>query len=70
MELRKDYILDRYVIISEVRGLRPNFFKKEFVKEQIVDDKNSCVFCPGHEYLAGREHGKIGDPWTIRWLDN
>jgi UDPglucose--hexose-1-phosphate uridylyltransferase len=70
MELRKDYILDRYVIISEIRGLRPNFFKKEFSKDQLFDDKSSCVFCPGHEYLAGREKGKIGDPWTIRWFDN
>lgn len=70
MELRKDYLLDRYVIISEIRGLRPNFYKKEFSKFDLVDDKNSCVFCPGHEYLAGREKGKVGEPWTIRWFDN
>ncbi|MGV8171205.1 MAG: galactose-1-phosphate uridylyltransferase [Candidatus Woesearchaeota archaeon] len=70
MELRKDYILDRYVIISEIRGLRPNFYKKEFINEQLVDDKTPCVFCPGHEYLAPREKGRIGDPWMMRWFDN
>ena len=28
MELRKDYILDRWVIISETRGHRPKQFEK------------------------------------------
>jgi UDPglucose--hexose-1-phosphate uridylyltransferase len=70
MELRKDYILDRYVLLSEIRGLRPNFVKKELDKDKLIDDKNSCVFCPGHEYLAGKERGKLGDPWSIRWFDN
>lgn len=70
MELRKDYILDRYVIISEIRGLRPDFFRKGTNMERVVDDKTSCFFCPGHEYLAGKERGKIGDPWVVRWFDN
>ena len=29
MELRKDYILDRYVIVSAGRGKRPFEFKKQ-----------------------------------------
>jgi UDPglucose--hexose-1-phosphate uridylyltransferase len=73
MELRKDYILDRYVIISEIRGLRPDFLKKGAHMDRIdsiADDKAACFFCPGHEYLAGKERGKMGDPWTIRWFDN
>jgi UDPglucose--hexose-1-phosphate uridylyltransferase len=70
MELRKDYILDRYVIISEIRGLRPNFYKKEIRADAIQDAKSACVFCPGNEYLVGREKGKVGDPWMVRWFDN
>jgi UDPglucose--hexose-1-phosphate uridylyltransferase len=70
MELRKDYILDRYVIVSEIRGLRPDFNRRESHMDRIVDDKTTCFFCPGHEYLAGKERGKIGDPWEIRWIDN
>jgi UDPglucose--hexose-1-phosphate uridylyltransferase len=70
MELRKDYILERYVIVSEIRGLRPNNFRKDVNPENISDDKIACFFCPGNEYLTTPEKGKIGTPWSIRWFDN
>jgi UDPglucose--hexose-1-phosphate uridylyltransferase len=70
MELRKDYVLDRYVIISEIRGLRPVFLRKEAHMDRVTDDRSSCLFCPGHEYLTPNEKGKLGDPWNIRWFDN
>jgi UDPglucose--hexose-1-phosphate uridylyltransferase len=68
MELRKDYILDRYVIVSSARGKRPHEFKKvqEKVKEGI------CFFCPGNEKLTPPEIGRIGTKkqWRLRWFPN
>lgn len=48
MELRKDYLLDRYVIIATERGLRPH----EFVKEKKPKKVALCYFCPGNEQLT------------------
>ena len=72
-ELRKDYILDRWVLIVPKRGERPN----EFVK-QSVPNQSSCFFCPGHESLTPSEIGRIGDTsktgqsggWRVRWFEN
>ncbi|MEE9525179.1 MAG: galactose-1-phosphate uridylyltransferase [Candidatus Woesearchaeota archaeon] len=68
MELRKDYILDRYVIVSSARSKRPKEFKKvqEKVKEGI------CFFCPGNENLTPSEIGRIGTKkqWKLRWFPN
>lgn len=52
-ELRKDYIIDRYVIISNERGKRPDEFKKntQNEKQDLVLDKK-CFFCPGNEHLT------------------
>jgi len=68
MELRKDYILDRYVIISERRGERPFEFKKEETKKE----GKICFFCPGNEKLTPLEIGRIGsnERWQIRWFAN
>jgi len=66
MELRKDYILDRWVIISEDRGKRP----KEFIKETI-HELDVCFFCPGNESHTPPEIGRIGSPnWQVRWFEN
>jgi len=69
MELRKDYILDRYVIVSSDRGKRPFEFKRE--KEQ-KEEKKTCFFCPGNEKLTPPEIGRIGtkDKWRVRWFPN
>src|SRR3989344_1268578 len=68
MELRKDYIIERYVIISEARGKRPHEFKEEAkVSEEV------CFFCPGNENLTPPEIARINDKkgnWKIRIIPN
>jgi len=68
-ELRKDYIFDKWVIISEKRGKRPNEFKKPKPKDKIPKD---CPFCQGNENLTGKEHFRIeyNKKWTIRCFEN
>ena len=69
MELRKDYILDRYVIVSDKRGKRPI----ELKPEDIAPEKSPaplCYFCPGNESMTPAEKGRFSDPWHIRWFDN
>ncbi len=72
MELRKDYILDRWVVISENRGKRPHDFKQD--KSIYADDKGPehCFFCPGHEDQTPPEWGRIGQGkgWEVRWFKN
>ena len=67
-ELRKDYILDRWVIISEKRGERP----KQFKKIDVVEEKNTCYFCPGMEESTPKEIGRIEEngKWKVRWFPN
>lgn len=73
MELRKDYIRDRWVIINPKRGERPHQFKD--IKIPVKDSKESCYFCPGNEKLTPNEIGRIPDKnsknsWKMRWFDN
>ncbi|ODS39428.1 MAG: hypothetical protein A7316_11065 [Candidatus Altiarchaeales archaeon WOR_SM1_86-2] len=67
-ELRKDYILDNWVIISPARKKRPRDFKKkeEEVKEGI------CYFCPGNEHLTPPEISRVEENgrWIIRCFPN
>src|SRR3989338_1341747 len=75
MELRKDYILDRWIIISERRKERPKQFKREHKKEEGV-----CVFCKGNEPMTPDEIGRINEKesgsdssnssWKARWFAN
>jgi UDPglucose--hexose-1-phosphate uridylyltransferase len=66
-ELRKDYILDRWVIVSSGRGKRPREFSKPKSTKHGID-----YFAPGHEHLTPSEKGRVGgkDTWSIRWFDN
>lgn len=67
MELRKDYILDRWVIISSVRGKRPHEFKKKIEFE----DVKFCFFCPENENSTPPEIGRVGGKqWKYRWFPN
>ncbi len=66
MELRKDYTMDRFVLIAEDRSKRPH----EFKQENSESDAGVCYFCPGSESLTPPEKGRFGDPWKIRWFDN
>jgi len=47
-ELRKDYILDRWVVIATQRKRRP----VEFVKSREKRKISSCPFCPGNEHMT------------------
>jgi UDPglucose--hexose-1-phosphate uridylyltransferase len=66
-ELRRDYLLDKWVIIARKRGKRPHQVKE---KEEVQMGK--CFFCPGNEHLTGKEIGRIGDKkgWKLRWFPN
>jgi len=47
-ELRKDYLLDRWVVIATQRKKRPTDFVKPIEKRQ----EGSCAFCPGNEHMT------------------
>lgn len=69
IELRKDYILDRWSYIAADRGKR----FQQFEKNANSDDKNNaCFFCPGNENLTPPETGRTGnkDRWKLRWFPN
>jgi UDPglucose--hexose-1-phosphate uridylyltransferase len=65
-ELRKDYILDRWVIVSTGRGKRPH----ELQKPTIVE--GPCFFCAGNENLTPPEIGRVvqNGGWQLRWFEN
>ncbi len=67
MELRKDYILERWAIIASGRKQRP----KEYSEKQSESLKQVCFFCPGNENLTPPEIGRIGGKkWRFRWFQN
>ena len=47
-ELRKDYLLDRWVVIACQRKKRPTDFSKPTQKRQ----ESLCAFCPGNERMT------------------
>ncbi|MBW3016321.1 DUF4931 domain-containing protein [Candidatus Woesearchaeota archaeon] len=65
-EIRKDYILDRWVVISPKRGQRPHELKKPPVV------KGVCYFCPGSESSTPPEIGRVvqNGSWKLRWFEN
>lgn len=68
MELRKDYILNRFVIVSEARGKRPHEFKGAEEKKEGI-----CYFCPGNEEMTPPEIMRVDDGkggWKIRVFPN
>ena len=67
-ELRKDYLLDRWVYFSTGRGKRPRQFSELPVQAEV----GQCVFCPGNESLTTAEIGRRGDAkkWSMRWFEN
>ena len=69
IELRKDYLLDRWVILAPMRKKRP----RDFVRQQVAAASNLCVFCAGHEKLTPPEIGMVAGPggqWAMRWFSN
>jgi len=47
-ELRKDYLLDRWVVIATQRKRRPT----DFIRVRDVTKSSSCPFCPGNEHMT------------------
>jgi len=66
MEIRKDYILDRWVIINPKRGLRPHQLKHEPHKDQ----KKVDFFAPKNVKFTPPSIGELGKPWKMRWFEN
>jgi UDPglucose--hexose-1-phosphate uridylyltransferase len=68
IELRKDYILDRWSYIALGRGKRPN----ETVMNEVPEKSGGCFFCPGNEHETPPEIGRLsdGDKWKLRWFPN
>ena len=68
-EIRKDYILDRYVIIASDRGKRPHQFQTPKEEEKAgIDD-----FARGQEHNTPAEVDRIEDEkgnWIIRVFPN
>ncbi|MFH0862449.1 MAG: DUF4931 domain-containing protein [Candidatus Altiarchaeota archaeon] len=69
-ELRRDYFLDRQVIIAVGRGKRPTDFKHACANES--DTKAGCFFCPGSESSTPPEIMRVGEggKWAIRVFPN
>ncbi|MBW1917405.1 MAG: galactose-1-phosphate uridylyltransferase [Deltaproteobacteria bacterium] len=73
-ELRKDPIIDRWVIISTERGKRPH----DFVVEPEVTKGGFCPFCPGNEHVTPPEIMAYRAPgtapntagWRLRVVSN
>ena len=73
-ELRKDPIIDRWVIISTERGKRPVFFAEEVPPAKA----GMCPLCPGNENMTPPEVYSIrsdfspanGPGWTLRVVPN
>jgi UDPglucose--hexose-1-phosphate uridylyltransferase len=67
-ELRKDYLLDRWVIIASERAKRPKDFKLQKAEQPV----GVCYFCPGNESMTPPEIGRraLDGGWTMRWFPN
>tara|TARA_Y100000310_G_scaffold341358_1_gene440253 strand:+ start:3463 stop:4425 length:963 start_codon:yes stop_codon:yes gene_type:complete len=68
-ELRKSYVLNRWVIINTARGKRPQDFVKERAK---VKEEGKCPFCPGNESMTPPEISRIeeNEEWVMRVFPN
>lgn len=68
IELRKDYVLERWSYIALGRGKRP----QETELKDTSADVATCYFCPGNESLTPPEIGRIaeGENWKVRWFPN
>jgi len=67
-ELRRDYLLDRWVIISSRRGKRP----REFKKPDTIKESKTDFFGQGNEHLTPKEIGRFDRDgrWQVRWFEN
>lgn len=70
-ELRKDYLLDRWVIVAKDRARRPTDFIQDKAAEK-TEKLGLCYFCPGNEHTTPPEIDRIqeGGKWIIRCFPN
>jgi UDPglucose--hexose-1-phosphate uridylyltransferase len=47
-EIRKDYLLNRWVVIAKDRKKRPT----DFVTKEVAENKGVCPLCPGNEQMT------------------
>jgi UDPglucose--hexose-1-phosphate uridylyltransferase len=70
-ELRKDPVVERWVIIATERARRPMDFTPEVAPARGPEE---CPFCPGHEERTPpelfRSGGSEDGPWTVRVVPN
>ena len=70
-ELRKDPVVERWVIIATERARRPMDFAPETAPGRGPEE---CPFCPGHEDRTPpelfRSGGPEDGPWTVRVVPN
>ncbi len=68
-EIRKSYILNRWVIINTERAKRPQDFAKETLKAK---EEGVCPFCPGNEKMTPPEISRIEEngKWQMRVFPN
>jgi len=73
-ELRKDYFLDRWVIIAKERGKRPHdYIHREKSEEFKKEEGKICFFCPGNEHTTPPEISRVvgeNGNWIIRNFPN
>lgn len=71
-ELRKDYLLDRFVIIAPGRAQRPHLIKPDENVSQKRDYESKCPFCPGNEHMLNgiTSEVKKDNNWIIRVVPN
>jgi UDPglucose--hexose-1-phosphate uridylyltransferase len=71
VEIRKDYLLNRWVIISEKRKFRPKP-KNKTKKKKLPKKSKDCPFCPGNEDMC--PEALVEKPsdkkWKIRVIGN
>ncbi len=70
--LRKDYLLNRWVIVAEGRGKRPSDFARDLGVKQDSVGSRTCFFCPGMEEKTPPEIDRIecDGNWLIRCFPN
>ncbi|MCD6402908.1 MAG: galactose-1-phosphate uridylyltransferase [Candidatus Aenigmarchaeota archaeon] len=68
-EIRKDYILDRWIIISPARSKRPHVFHR---RDNAKAQHHTCPFCYGNEHLTPPEilRKPQDKKWKIRVVEN
>lgn len=68
-EIRKHYFLDRYVIFSPRRSLRPINIS-EADKQKKEEARKSCFFCPGMEDVKVIDRIGEGKIWDVEVIEN